>query len=280
MKEYFVKTQGDVQKIETASHVYIIEADSEDEAQELGKQLFLRENDVIEDTIATNSRQANRKIIGALAILFIGFAIFLSYIKWYPKGAHIPTFFTPSLRSVLIASLLYSSFIIRIKGIQEVTQSVFDLIFTFLNILLISTFISILFIHKELTFLIFKIPIDTMSICMVAIALAWLGQKSMSGLCILATAVFAFGNLTVISDAMGNIWGPVYILTSFMGVLLWASIEPKAAESIPFMQKSIHNTMSISRENLHEFGNSSVHLGGKFKEKILPKNQNKEKSGD
>ena len=67
---------------------------------------------------------------------------------------------------------------------------------------------------------------------MVAIILSWLGLKIVSLVCMGGITIFALFNMAELSAAMGAFWGPLYILCSFIGILMYLSVEPACDEAL------------------------------------------------
>ena len=91
-----------------------------------------------------------------------------------------------------------------------------DLIFLVLVVLLLSSFVSILIIEYEIP--LFGFRIDSYVILIGAAVLAWLGVRLISSFTFLTVFLLAMVNMSRLSQSMGNIWGPVYILFSFIGL--------------------------------------------------------------
>ena len=173
----------------------------------------------------------------------MGCAIFLSIIGW--KTGHDTILIRPNLSSCLYAVLIYSAFVVRIKGVQRALDTGIDIVYCILNVLLLSSFIRIIILDREVNFLgLFDIPIDTTYLIIFAVLFSWLGLKLISVLCMGLVCVLAICNINILTDAMGDIWGTVYVLSSFLGVLIYLRNEPAIYE----IEK---NTKKISIEALN-----------------------------
>ena len=64
-------------------------------------------------------------------------------------------------------------------------------------------------------------------------------------------ALVAVSNILVANEAM-KIWGVVYVLSAFMGILLYLSIEPAVLESFPKIRKSFSNMFKATKKEFVE----------------------------
>lgn len=237
--QYLVKTIGEV--LDQQSKAYVVQASSKDEAQKIAQKKFEEDFYNVAGEVRTSSYPRNK--LAYFSFLLMGCAIFLSIIGW--KTGHDTILIRPNLSSCLYAVLIYSVFVVRIKGVQRALDTGIDIVYCILNVLLLSSFIRIIILDREVNFLgLFDIPIDTTYLIIFAVLFSWLGLKLISVLCMGLVCVLAICNINILTDAMGDIWGTVYVLSSFLGVLIYLRNEPAIYE----IEK---NTKKISIEALN-----------------------------
>jgi hypothetical protein len=210
------------------THLYYIEAEDEKSAREKAAYLFRNEYPK-----AVNVQAKKTMIHNISAIIFLGIAVFLSFIPWH-SGVTI-TNIRPTLISTLSAIFFYSAFIIRFKGIKNSFMSASETVIVVLAILTCASFINVFIGSMS-----FKIPVNipvsfipdfaidfTLSgelLLFVTILLSWVGTPTVSKIAWIVFIVFAFLRLLALSTAMG-IWGVFYILSAFLGIVFMLKNE-------------------------------------------------------
>lgn len=254
-KQYLVHTSGEVLNRKTKA--YVVKASSKEKAEEIARNHFSEEFYIADETIY--AKPYSRTCKAMIAYLFMLVPILLSFIDW--KVGHDTVSIRPDYISCLYAVLLYAAFIVRFKGIQRTVGSWIDIIFCFMIVLLLSSFIQTILVTK--TFNIFglkEISIDTNVILPVAILLSWLGLKLVSAACMVGIGVLAIFHISTLSNAMGSLYGPAYILCAFMGILLYFSIEPAFIEALPNFKKSVDRGLNYVQHDFAQARNSARNL--------------------
>ena len=243
--QYLVHVKGNV--LDSCSKSYVVNAKSETDARNSASELFEGEFGVFEGNIYTQPYKRLKKSI--LAFVFILIPILLSLINW--KNGHNTYSICPSLISCLYAVAFYATFVIRFKGIHRAVGSWIDITFCILMILLLSSFIQTILVEKTINlFWITEFNIDTKIILPIAIILSMFGLKIVSLICIASIGIMALFNITALSDAMGMVFGPLYIICAFMGIMLYLSVEPAMNEIMFQCKKSMIRTVDYTRSDL------------------------------
>lgn len=237
--KYIVKTQGKV--IQTQDHAYAVVAHNKNEAAEKAKEMFMEEYPVIENA-EFYVKPLGVSIPLILGILLLLVAVLLSLVRW--KNGHEMINIRPSFISVLCSAAIYSAYYVKLKGVSNMFKSVTGPIYGVLIILLISSFIQILFYTPALKFFGFALPIDARTILFIAIILSWAGYKMMSVLCIAILFIVSIGNLISIDGAMGNLYGSAYVLCAFFGLLAYMSCEPAFYQGVMDFRRSLLRSTS------------------------------------
>ncbi len=241
--EYIVKVCGEV--VDNEYKAYAVKASSEEEAKKIAKKNFSEEF-LTTGSIIVTERPLMRQKRSIFALVAMIIPILLSFVSW--KNGHSTISISPDLISCLFGVTIYSAFVIRFKGIQRTVDSIYDILFAVVSAILFSTFIKILLFQTEISVLgIIKLSIDTNVILIVAVILSWLGLKIVSLSCIGIIVLLALGNIVGLNDAMGSIWGTIYIISSFLGIIMYASVEPAFLETRKSIYRFAKN--SINRLN-------------------------------
>ena len=129
--------------------------------------------------------------------------------------------------------MIYAAFVVRFKGIQRTVSSWIDILFCVFTVLLLSTFVKTILVTKTISLLgLTDITISTNVVLPVAIVLSWLGLKIVSLVCMGGVAIIALFNITALNTAMGTVFGPLYIICSFVGIMMYLSVEPAFVETL------------------------------------------------
>ena len=242
--QFLIHTRGNA--LNVYDKAYVVNASSESEAKKIAVSSFEDEFGVFSDSITTQSFKRTGKSIMAYICMLI--PIILSLINW--KNGHDTYSISPNLLSCIYSAAFYAVFVIRFKGIHRTVCSWIDIIFSVLIILLMSSFIQLILVEKTVNLLgIVKFPIDAKTIIPIAIVLSWCGLKLVSVICIAGVGILALFNVEALSSAMGMIWGPVYVLSSFMGIMLYLSVEPVMVETVSCLKNStIHSINYVKND--------------------------------
>ena len=247
MSQYVVSTSGKI--LDSRKKEYLVYARSPEEAELLARRTFADEYCLVNPLVETSAkRRMSWKVI--CAYLTLAVPVLLSFVDW--KIGHDTISIAPTLRSTLLAVILYSAFVMRFKGLRRIFY-VIDLIFLVLVVLLLSSFVSILIIEYEIP--LFGFRIDSYVILIGAAVLAWLGVRLISSFTFLTVFLLAMVNMSRLSQSMGNIWGPVYILFSFIGLCMYLACEPAARETIYAVQHFTRKRVRSMHEDLTGGGN-------------------------
>ena len=250
--QYLIYTSGEV--LNRYDKAYVIKAPSKEKAQEIARKSFTEEFNVNDENIYVKPYKRTYKAIVAYAFMLI--PIILSFINW--KVGHDTVSIRPNYISCLYGVLFYAAFIVRFKGIQRTIGSWIDIVFCVVIVMLLSSFIQTILVTKTFNILWIKeVSINTNIVLPIAILLSWLGLKQISATCMVVIGVLSLFNITALSNAMGYIYGPAYIIGSFMGTFFYLSIEPALIEALPHFKKSVSSGLNYMRNDFVEAGNSA-----------------------
>ncbi|MGV3051003.1 hypothetical protein [Streptococcus hyovaginalis] len=272
-KEYIVQTRGDVNEIKRHQQTYVISASSYEEAMEMGRQIFSEEFSIEKSEVESSPQPYSRKFRGILSIFFMMISIFLSYINWYTPDGFDPVVIAPDFRSIFIAIILYSAFVVRFKKLQNVIASFFDFCQIIVILLLFSGFINIILEYKEITVFGIDFGIDSYYVIIFMLLLSWLGMKSLSALSFIFIFLLASNNIFILSKAMGNILGPVYLISAFFGIIFYLTIEPIIFNYLPFYKSIFKHHRNKMEHNFDSLQSDAKVLTNSLTKKLRRKNK-------
>lgn len=224
--QYLVKVSGDV--LDKKDRTYVINSHSVEGAQQIASQSFCEEFAIKGDAIVVKSSRRTLRAITAMIFLLV--PVFLSCgVSW--GTGHELISIRPDELSCLYSVLIYAAFVVRYKGIRSTFASWIDISFFVFMILLLSSFVQTVLVEEEFSFFgLFDYTVNTKLILLVAVILSWLGLKIVSLVCMGGIMLFAMTNIANLSDALGTTCGPIYIICSFIGIMMYLSVEPAVVE--------------------------------------------------
>lgn len=250
-REYIVPVTGSVPERKTTS--YLVRACSQDDARRIAEGKFSEEFGTFGESPSALDNRTPRAIA---ACTLMSIAIGLSYIDW-AHGDNLISI-SPSLTSCLISLILYTAYVVRFKGIHRIVTSENDIALCLCVILLFASFIQTI-LAKEVTLfpktlLTKELSIDSYYLLFATILLSWIGVKIVSAACFLLVGIAAFSSIMSLSDAMGSLFGPLYILSSFFGLLFYISVEPAASEALYHIKASSRAAKKYVENDFHQAG--------------------------
>lgn len=242
--QYLVNVSGDV--YEKQNKTYVINSDTIENAQIIATQNFRDEFSATSCEVFIKPHKRTYRAILSFTLMLI--PILLSLINW--KHGHDTISISPDYISCLYSVLLYSAFVVRFKGIQRTVSSWIDILFCIFIVLLLSSFIKTILVSKTISLFGIKVlTINTNIFLPIALILSWIGLKVVSLVCIAGITIIAMFNIMALNEAMGTIFGSVYIICSFIGIMLYLSIEPVLEEIVFNLKKTAVNGLNyISRD--------------------------------
>ena len=146
------------------------------------------------------------------------------------------------------------------RGILVWRKSIYKLI---VFVLLLSVFASLanIALHKSGSF--------TLQLLTAAVALSWLGMRSIAGLGWVLVFIAAAYNLMTVSEAMGFL-GFIFIISAFLGLVFHADLAPEKLISEMLNEYRV-NTAPIAdsiSSDVHAASDAVAHAGKLVKDKI------------
>lgn len=253
--QYVVQVSGEV--LDKQNRAYVVESKTDEEAQLIATQAFCENFAIESPAVQVKSNKRTYKAIAAFIFMLI--PALLSFIKW--KNGHDTVSISPDYLSCLYGALIYAAFIVRFKGIQRAVSSWIDILFCVFAVLLLSSFVKTILVAKTIRlFGLTDITINTNVILPVAIILSWLGLRTVSLVCMGGVAMIALFNITALNTAMGNIFGPLYIICSFVGIMLYLSVEPAFIETLLQIKTVVARGMHRLSDDVTNAKTKAIHV--------------------
>jgi|GEM_PF-625410 hypothetical protein len=253
MKNYLISAEGQIANSQKAE--YIIRANSEEEAKKEAYRQFAETYPIVDSDISVVVHKRTASAI--TSYVFLTIALFLSFVKW--ANGHELINIAPNFITTLYAAGLYGAFVVRFKGLSRTFKSAIDIMYAILIILLLGSIIHIILVEETFTILGFiKFNVSTNVVLIIAIILSWLGVKLASYACIGFVMVIGLLNMFTLNNAMGNIWGPMYVICAFIGISLYLSNEPEVANGIQFSARNQQYRLSAAQAEIIHAKNTAI----------------------
>lgn len=225
-KKYLIEAEVEVPYFRTEIKNLPVKAENEENAVALCKEKL----DSQDFSVSSVSKRASV----VPGIVFLGIAFLMTLIRYYDGNNHFKYFdLFPRALSILFSIIVYSAFVIKVKGIENTFKNVSDTIISVLFILVLAVFINIFsrnakvdngIIDKILKFL----KLDNSNYLIVAaMILSWLGIKQIACFVWIAIIVLGIGELVTCGNYMGNFKGALFLLSSFLGFVFYLKYEGK-----------------------------------------------------
>ena len=266
MSQYLVHAGGAVATEHDKTYVVNAPSGTEEEAQQIASEMFAEEFECVGEV--HTGKVIKRKGTPCL-ILFLLVAILLSFVGW--KNGHSTVSIRPDMISMMYAVFIYSAYVVRIKGLKNVLESIREIVVCILVLMLLASLVQIFLGTNEFKILGKELfSFDSKMLLIVAILLSWLGVKFVSVISLGLVVVCALIKLSIVSEAMG-IWGIVYVLSGFIGIILYLKTEPLVVAAWPFYRKSLNAQISYLKNDISEAGREGLEIknrAGQYSRKI------------
>lgn len=248
--QYLVNVSGDV--FDKQNKTYIVNSDTVENAKNIATQNFCDEFSVSSYEVCVKPHKRTHTAISAFVCMLI--PILLSLINW--KHGHNTISICPDYISCLYSVLIYAAFVVRFKGIKRTAGSWIDILFCVFIVLLLASFIKTVLVTQTINlFGLKQITISTNILFPIILILSWIGLKIVSLTCIAGIILISMFNIIALNEAMGMIFGSLYIVCSFVGILLYLSIEPALDEILINLKKSATRGLSNMSKDVSQVKN-------------------------
>jgi hypothetical protein len=215
-KNFIIDTKGQI--INSCHRKYVVQAYNEEEAKRIAKSQFMMDYSANSDSLQINVEKKSN-ILLCFAFIMLCFSVFLSYRTWV--SGHSSYIIAPSLKTIVYSLIFYMAFFVRAKGIH-IFKSPKDVLFCILIIFAWASILEILLAKKTLHLLgIIPFSISTENLLIFSLVFSLFGIKIVSCLCYIIIAFFALTNLSIIGTAMGSLWGPIYMICTYIGIMIY-----------------------------------------------------------
>lgn len=272
-KNYFVEAEVEIPYFQSEIRNKLVKAENKEEA------IKLYQEELIRDGISVCSNSVSPKTGAAPGIVFFAIVLIMSYFRYFEKDGFNYVSLYPNVMSILLSILVYSSFVIKVKGIEKTFKNFPDTVISLLFILVFAIFIKIFAKDSSVPagvvgkFLV-KLGLgNSYILILLAIVLSWLGVKQICGFIWVAIIGLGLAELVTCGNYLGDVKGSIFLLSSFCGFVFYLKYEGKviinsfkklATTSANFIQSDIEQ----SRRGLQ----TAIHTVPKKSERIKIEN--------
>lgn len=271
-KNFFVEAEVEVPAVKHKIITASVFAKNKNEALEKYKK-ELENNEI---TCVNVSKRASP----FSGIVLLGVTVLMSFFKYYePGGFRFVTLF-PNITSILFSIIIYASFVIRVKGLENTFKKFADSTISILFILVMGIFIRLFagsstipqgVIGKILAYMGFG---NNYLLIFLAAALSWLGLKQICGFVWLAVIGLGFIEFATCGKYMGDFKGVVFILSAFTGIIAYLKYEGKLVmNAFKEMVLITKNSIGADIKESQKFAKDGI---SKIKSAIETREQSKE----
>ena len=203
-----------------------IKADSVESA----KELLLTQ---LEENKEIRCVEINKKMTSLPATIFFSIAMLITTIPFYEKDGFASVFLFPNVMAILASLIIYSSFVIRVKGINNTFKNVTDFIVSILCILVLASFIKMFLADSVIStgwigIILNKIGLNNSYFLIAgAVLFSWLGIRAIAGFMWIIIAILGMVELATAGEYMGEYVSAIFILSAFSGFVFYLKYEGK-----------------------------------------------------
>ncbi len=198
----------------------------------------------------------SKKASAVPAIIFLAIASLFTFVGYYENDGFNKIDLCPGMVSLLISIVIYSSFIIRIKGITNTFKNIPDLFVSVLFIYMLAVFINIFTGNGKVSSGIIGKFLEKLGftknyyLLIAGIVLSWLGMKQICGFIWIAIIFFGLAELSTCGEYMRNFIGTIFLLSSFLGFVFYLKYEGK--KIVNSFKKLAETTASFVKSDVDE----------------------------
>ncbi len=179
----------------------------------------------------TNSVLKDKSKSAISGIVAMSIAVILSFFRYFGKGSTDYIELFPNIISFTLSVIIYSAFVIRVKGLKNTFENKIDFAISFLFMLIIGIFIKLFsgdatktsgligailqFFHLDNGY-----PLFILLLC-----LSWLGMKPLCGFVLIGIMIFGLIELVTCGNYMGNLISVLFIFSAFCGCVFYLKYE-------------------------------------------------------
>ena len=202
--------------------------------------------------------ELNKKVSVLPGILSFSIALLLTTIPFYEKDGFNSVFLFPNIISLVCSLFVYSSFVIRVKGINNTFKNIPDFIISILCILVLASFIKI-FLRDSIVLtgwvgtMLKMLGLNNSYLLITGtVIFSWLGIRGIAGFMWIIIAILGMVELATAGEYMGEYISAVFILSAFCGFIFYLKYEGKIIiNSFATLTKNTQNLVmyDISKTN-------------------------------
>lgn len=212
----------------------------------------------------------NKKTSPKVGIIFLGIAVFLSMFNYYSGFNSINLF--PNVQALVFSLLIYSSFVIRVKGLKNTFKNGLDTIISILFIFVLGSFIKVFARDSVdttgiISSILKKIGFgNNYLLILAAVVVSWIGMRQVSGFIWVAVILLGTVELFTMGDYMGTFKSVLFIMSAFIGFIFYLkyegavivnSFKNMASTTNSYISGNIKQSMDYAKDSINSIKNNS-----------------------
>lgn len=235
--KYIVNTQGKVYEYKQVA--YSVNAETKEEAERIALQRFHDDYIVADDEFCASASGVKMRVIAALAGLSV--ACILALIGFRSGTTRNPVTIRPDFASILYAAGIYLILLFKFKGVKnvlsmkEISESFKDwkdIVMALLMILLIASFIQLLFSQMKIGFKFLSFNMDLRLLALGLALIAYFSSGLLSLICFVLFCLLSRMSISGLSAVLGNVQGILFLTASLVGIVAFISSKSSLYQGI------------------------------------------------
>lgn len=262
-RKFFVEAEVELPYVKKEIRNVAVQAKTKEEAIEKYSQELEKNGISVVDI--------SKRVSPITGIIFLGVTVLMSFFRYYEKDGFNSLELYPNIVSLLLSLVVYSAFVIRIKGIENIFKNFSDTLISILFIVVMGIFIKIFTGDSTIPagaigkFLKMIGLGNNYVLIIAAIILSWLGLKQICGFVWLAVIGFGLTELVTCGNYMGDFKGSLFILSAFLGCIFYLKYEGKliinsfkklTVSTINFIGNDIKESQNLAKKGVSKIVNT------------------------
>lgn len=178
----------------------------------------------------------------------------------------------PNVQPLVFSLLIYSSFVIRVKGLKNTFKNGLDTIISILFIFVLGSFIKVFARDSVdttgiISFILKKIGFgNNYLLILAAVVVSWIGMRQVSGFIWVAVILLGTVELFTMGDYMGTFKSVLFIMSAFIGFIFYLkyegavivnSFKNMASTTNSYISGNIKQSMDYAKDSINSIKNNS-----------------------
>lgn len=229
--KYIVRTQGKV--FDYKQTAYTVNAENKEEAERIAKERFAKEYILADEEPQAAASGVRFRILAGLVSLSI--AAVISFIGFRTGTTRNPSVIRPDLTSLLYAAGIYVILLFKFRGVKnlmkadewkEIFKSRESIAMAVLMIILIASFIQLMFSQMKIGFSFLSVNMDLRVLALGLALIAYFGSGILSLICLALLLILSKISISGLGAILGNLKGIIFLAAAAVGLFAYVSSQP------------------------------------------------------